>query len=516
MNSKDKLIVAGIMLASAAVFFAAALSTQSNLLKAAVILGDLVFSGLVLQKILKCEGWYGVLMVRGGNGLGLMKEIGAKHPRAARELTEFGLSFGFGIPFSLYAQGRKNWRKVLVHLVLLSGFYWWLQGMPAASSWLNSFALIIGVLFGIAAIGVISMVSSAVGIFSSKAALSSVAPVVPGITLPFWEGLGAIIIVAVVHEVAHGVLAAAEKLKVRSSGVLLFGFLPIGAFVEPDEEKFKKLDLWKKRRILVAGSSSNFYFFLVFLALAFGATLVQPLFSQGVLVTDVPANSSAFGLVAAGTVFSQLANGAQVHTTTQFYQAADSGKIELAGAKAIPLYSIFVSQVTDGSPAAGVLSEGERIVAFENNAVYSTKDIQAAVASKNAGDEVKLTVEKGGQHFNEKIVLGAGKKMGVTLTQAPAFSVENKAVPGFELLLAIVSFLLSLFGITAFLNFALSVVNLIPIFVTDGHRMVFEEIASALGGGHKNELKAAKITNAMGIVIMLVLLVNLGRWFKLI
>lgn len=512
MNSKHKLLVAGIMLASAAVFFLAALSAEANLLKAAVILGDLVFSGLLLQKILKCEGWYGVLMVRSGNGLGLMKELGEKHPRTARELTEFGLSFAFGIPFSLYAQGKRNWKKVLVHFLLLSTFYWLLQGMPAAASWLNNFALLVGVLFGVAAIGFIAMLSSAAGIFSSKAALSSVAPVVPGITLPFLEGIAAIIIVAIVHEVAHGVLAATEKLHVKSSGVLLFGFLPIGAFVEPDEEKFKKIELWKKRRILVAGSSSNFYFFLVFFGLALAASSMQPLFSQGVLVTDVPANSSAFGLLAPGIVISSL-SGQSVRTEAQFYGAGASGKLELEGGKTVPLYSLFVLQVNEGSPAFGVLGKGERIDEFEAQKVYSTKEIQNALAQKNAGDSVTVKTSDG---VETKIVLGPDKKMGVTFTLVPAFSVENKAASGFELLLAIVSFLLSVFEITAFLNFALSVVNLLPIFVTDGHRMIFEEIAAALGGGRKNELKAAKITNAMGFVLLFVLLVNLGRWFKFI
>lgn len=515
MGYQHKLLVAGIMLASAAVFFAAALSAEPNLLKAAVILGDLVFSGLLLQKILKCEGWYGVLMVRGAGGLKVMKQLGEGHPRAARELTEFGLSFAFGIPYSLYAQPRKNWPKVAVHFALLAGFYWWLQGMPAASSWLNSYALVIGVLFGIASIGFIAMLSSAAGIFASKTAASSVAPVVPGITLPFWEGLFAIIIVAVVHELAHGVLAATEKLKVKSSGVLLFGFLPIGAFVEPDEEKFKKIELWKKRRILVAGSASNFYFFLAFLALALATAALQPLLSQGVVVTEVPANSSAFGLVTVGQVISS-AGGQPVKTVGQFYsQAGASGVLELSDAappKTVPAYSVFVSQVTPGSPAEGVLVEGERVIEFEGQQVFSTKEIQSALAGKNAGERVTLKTTGG----VKQIVLGADKKMGVTTSTQPAFAVENKPLPGAELPLAIASFLLSLFGITAFLNFALSVINLLPVFVTDGHRMIFEEILAALGKGEKNERKAAKITNVLGLVLLAVLLVNLGRWFKFI
>ena len=42
-----------------------------------------------------------------------------------------------------------------------------------------------------------------------------------------------------------------------SSGIVLFGIIPVGAFVEPDEKQLEKMEKTKQTRVLVAGSSSN-------------------------------------------------------------------------------------------------------------------------------------------------------------------------------------------------------------------------------------------------------------------
>jgi len=518
MKLSDKINAVAIVVISAVVFFVAALSSESSVLKAGVILSDLIFSGLLLQGILKCEGWYGLLLVRGKNGLKFMKQLGEGHPRAARELTEFGLSFGFGVPYSLYIQGKANWGKVAVHALGLSLFYLWLQSMPAASSWLNSWSLPIGLLFGLASIGFLAIVFSAANIFVTKTALSGVAPVVPGITLPFWEGLIAIAIVAIVHEVAHGVLAAAEKVPVRSSGILLFGFLPVGAFVEPDEAKFKRAELWKKRRVLVAGSTSNFVFFLLFIVLAFGAGIGQQMASEGVVITGVPSNSSAFGLIAPGQMIQTL-NDVEVRNLNDFYfaaaKSATSGELVVKSSgetKNVPLYAVSVSSVVAGSPSDGVLQVGELVTNFDGKPVFSVNDIRNVVDAKAPGDSVWITAGA----VAREIKLNSEKKMGVVLSQSLAFSVDNKPYPGWSWLYALLSFIASVLGLTAVLNFALSVVNLMPVFVTDGHRIFFEEFKAAFGKGAASERKALLAANLIGFAVLLVLLINLGRWFKVI
>jgi len=61
--------------------------------------------------------------------------------------------------------------------------------------------------------------------------------------VPFFYWIISIFIIALVHEYAHGVVARAHNIKVKSSGFAFLAILiPIipAAFVEPDEKKFKE------------------------------------------------------------------------------------------------------------------------------------------------------------------------------------------------------------------------------------------------------------------------------------
>jgi hypothetical protein len=95
----------------------------------------------------------------------------------------------------------------------------------------------------------------------------------PGVNLPLFEGIIALLVILVVHEGAHAILARIGKVPILSSGVVLFGIIPIGAFVEPDEKLLEKLETAKQTRVLIAGSTSNLLFscllFLFFIASLF-------------------------------------------------------------------------------------------------------------------------------------------------------------------------------------------------------------------------------------------------------
>ncbi len=77
--------------------------------------------------------------------------------------------------------------------------------------------------------------------------------------MPLGYGLIALVTVIVVHEFAHGILARAEGIRIKSIGVLLLAIIP-GAFVEPDEEEVKKANRLSKLRIYAAGSIFNIGF----------------------------------------------------------------------------------------------------------------------------------------------------------------------------------------------------------------------------------------------------------------
>ena len=64
---------------------------------------------------------------------------------------------------------------------------------------------------------------------------------IPGspIFIPIFAGIIALILLMVVHEFGHGILARAQGVEIKSIGVILLAVLP-GAFVELDEEDVKK------------------------------------------------------------------------------------------------------------------------------------------------------------------------------------------------------------------------------------------------------------------------------------
>jgi len=105
-----------------------------------------------------------------------------------------------------------------------------------------------------------------------------IALVLPGINpiLPL-EYIGyillALVVAIIAHEFSHGILTFAQKLKVKSLGILYL-VVPIGAFVEPDDEELKKADTKKRMRVYAAGPLANFVVVIISL-LIFSFVLFQ-------------------------------------------------------------------------------------------------------------------------------------------------------------------------------------------------------------------------------------------------
>ena len=82
-------------------------------------------------------------------------------------------------------------------------------------------------------------------------------PLLPGINLPFVEGILAMAVLLVVHELMHAFLARIHNIRLDSAGIVFFGILPFGAFVDPDEKELSKAEIWKTNQVIAAGSASN-------------------------------------------------------------------------------------------------------------------------------------------------------------------------------------------------------------------------------------------------------------------
>ncbi len=130
---------------------------------------------------------------------------------------------------------------------------------------------------------------------------------IPGVTLTSAPAITyfllSIPIVLVIHEGAHGIVAALEKIRIKTGGFAIFIALFAG-FVEPDEEEFDKAKKISKLRVIGAGATSNvlFAFVLGVILLTnpfFAIVLPEPLLSvfyelpEGVLVLSIIENSGA-------------------------------------------------------------------------------------------------------------------------------------------------------------------------------------------------------------------------------
>jgi membrane-associated protease RseP (regulator of RpoE activity) len=122
-----------------------------------------------------------------------------------------------------------------------------------------------------------------------------------------------LIITMVVHEFGHAILCRVEGIRVRSMG-LLVPVIPIGAFVEPDEEDQERSKGWPKMRMFGAGITNNILvgvicFGLMLFLLGFAVPLSVP-FVNGVYVNS-PADIAG---VPPGSIIKGV-NGISVPTT---------------------------------------------------------------------------------------------------------------------------------------------------------------------------------------------------------
>ena len=149
--------------------------------------------------------------------------------------------------------------------------------------------------------------------FTAQNDFQELTVLIPGVTLTSAPAITffllSIPIVLVMHEGAHGIVAALEKIKIKTGGFAIFIALFAG-FVEPDEEEFDKAKKISKLRVIGAGATSNVLFAIVLGAIMltnpiFGMVLEGiPLFGevilntfyelpQGVLILSIIENSGA-------------------------------------------------------------------------------------------------------------------------------------------------------------------------------------------------------------------------------
>lgn len=164
---------------------------------------------------------------------------------------------------------------------------------------------------------VFSLVYALYSTYILKLPMEGARAVIPGVTIPFWYGIIGLITVLVVHEFAHGIIAMSEDVPVKNLGAAFLTIIPIGAFVEPDEEKLKAKKRISRMRVYSAGSFANILFaiFAFILMVSFSGY-----FFSVVEVGEVVEGSPAEGVLEEGMVLEEV-DGRPTSDLDDFWEA---------------------------------------------------------------------------------------------------------------------------------------------------------------------------------------------------
>jgi len=127
------------------------------------------------------------------------------------------------------------------------------------------------------------------------------------ISIPiFPDILLAIILLLILHEGFHGLVSRAQGIELKNTGLLFASIVPLGAFVEPDEKKFKRAAPLKRLRVYAVGSFANIFVIALATFLIANAMVASGVVrGDGFVINYVVVNSSVDGLLEPGeTVYS--------------------------------------------------------------------------------------------------------------------------------------------------------------------------------------------------------------------
>jgi Zn-dependent protease len=127
----------------------------------------------------------------------------------------------------------------------------------------------------ITALAVFLIMGSLLVLFSNDSAREGIREIgpqgnllIPGLNpiLPWTYGWIGLVITIIIHEAGHGVVARVYNTKVESTGIVLFLGIPIGAFVNIQQDELNKTTFKQKSAILTAGPLNN----MVLAGISFG------------------------------------------------------------------------------------------------------------------------------------------------------------------------------------------------------------------------------------------------------
>nr|WP_309221740.1 site-2 protease family protein [Halorussus sp. MSC15.2] len=196
----------------------------------------------------------------------------------------------------------------------------------------------------------------------------------------------------VVHEGGHAIMCRVGDIEIRSMGLAALAVLPVGAFVEPDEESRRNADRGSQSRMFAAGVTNNFAVTLAAFLLLFGPVVGSIAVTPGAAVGGVMPGSAAVDaglqpgdrIVAVGN--ESIENNSDLGATLSRTDES-SVAVTLANGSTVTVErSLLVTDFHPASPFAPALSVSQdnqtTIVEVNGTSVRTEKAFREAVADR--------------------------------------------------------------------------------------------------------------------------------------
>ncbi len=225
--------------------------------------------------------------------------------------------------------------------------------------------------------------------------------VIPGVNdfLPLsvlFEIVFGLLVGLVVHEGGHGLLCRVEDIEIESMGVALLAVLPIGAFVEPEQESSTAASRGAQTRMFSAGVLFNVIVTIIAFGLLFGPVVGAIAVAPGAAVGGVAPGSSAetAGLEPNDRI--TAIDGEPVEDNDQFQaliEASESSTLEVernGEETATVEREMLISAIYTDAIDVGI---GDKIVAVDGESVGTERQFIAALEAADS-ETVTLTLER--------------------------------------------------------------------------------------------------------------------------
>lgn len=341
-----------------------------------------------------------------------------------------------------------------------------------------------------------------------------------------------IAIIAISHEFAHGIFAAYNKIKIKSTG---FGFFPfflpifLAAFVELDEKNMVKKKKFSQLAILSAGTFANVLTAILF----FGVLLV--FFSFAFTPSGVIYNTYPYAIIEISSI--TMINGINLENKSYENILNLLDEDELNNIKINNKSYVATKEFVKGQKkqdrillyydAPAINAELESIILKINGKILSNvNELEIELGKYSPGETITLTLlNDDGNDYNRDIVLGEhpekeGKAwLGIGFSQQQARGTLGKIFvflssfkktdiyyePKFE---DMSLFIYNLLWWLILISISVALVNMLPVGIFDGGRFFYLTVLAIT----KSEKKAEKMFKLSTYFILFILLLLMVFW----